>query len=353
MKLFPVLLTLIFCSVGSICKGQKANNGITNKPILAGQMPSIVTDQAQLLHLVYGSGDSILYSFSVDHGGVFSVPRLIAVLPKLVCFAMRGPQIAAINGGIIVLACDKTGNMYCYRKMDAGQWTKTGRVNDQDNVSKEGFMALSGWGNSAFAVWLDLRDNHNKIYGARSIDGGITWSDNMRIYSSPDSTVCECCKPSVALRGDSVYIMFRNWLGGNRDMYLIRSADGGRHFGQAEKLGNGRWPLNGCPMDGGGLAIGNNGALQTIWRRNETLYACEPGHQERVIATGRQGAVSKLGGKNIYAWAEQGMIYCLLPDGKKRALGKGEIPLISSFSSREVVYIWENDKKIMRSIIQF
>ena len=34
--------------------------------------------------------------------------------------------------------------------------------------------------------------------------------------ASPDTTVCECCKPSVVIEGNNVYVMFRNWLNGNR-----------------------------------------------------------------------------------------------------------------------------------------
>ena len=49
--------------------------------------------------------------------------------------------------------------------------------------------------------------------------------------------------------------MFRNNVNGSRDEYLVESRDGGRSFAAARKLGSGTWPLNGCPMDGGGLAI--------------------------------------------------------------------------------------------------
>ena len=71
-------------------------------------------------------------------------------------------------------------------------------MNDPDTTAKEGLMALSADKENVFAVWLDLRGNkRNKIYGAKSIDGGKTWSKNIMIYTSPDTTVCECCKPSV------------------------------------------------------------------------------------------------------------------------------------------------------------
>ncbi len=111
-------------------------------------------------------------------------------------------------------------------------------------------MVLSADGQNAFAVWLDLRDKHNKIFGAKSTDGGKTWGKNIMIYASPDTTVCECCKPSVVMKGNNIYVMFRNWLNGNRDLHIIQSTDIGLNFGQAQKLGAGSWTLNGCPMDG-------------------------------------------------------------------------------------------------------
>ena len=52
-----------------------------------------------------------------------------------------------------------------------------------------------------------------------------------------------------------VYVMFRNFLNGNRDLYLIQSDDTGATFGTAQKLGIGSWQLDGCPMDGGSISM--------------------------------------------------------------------------------------------------
>src|SRR5919199_1471209 len=68
-------------------------------------------------------------------------------------------------------------------------------------------------------------------------------------------------------------MMFRNWINGNRDLYLITSSNNGKTFGQAQKLGVGNWKLNGCPMDGGGLAVNKNGTAETVWRREGKIYA--------------------------------------------------------------------------------
>lgn len=317
----------------------------------SGQMPNVVKDDKDNLHIVYGNGDSIMYSFSTDHGESFASPVVISVLPKLAASHMRGPQITATGDGISVIACNNIGDIFSYRKDSTGIWSQKARVNDADTVAKEGLMALSADKQNAFAAWLDLRDGNNKIFGARSDNGGKTWSKNIMIYSSPDTTVCECCKPSVAVSGNNIYVMFRNWLNGNRDMYLIRSTDGGNTFGKAEKLGNGSWALDGCPMDGGGLAISNNETPQTVWRRKTKLYSFEPGKKEMEIGEGKNCTVESVNGQNVYAWTEKGEIIILNADGTKKNLGKGQLPLLKAINNEHIICVWEKEKKIRAAVL--
>ena len=128
-------------------------------------------------------------------------------------------------------------------------------INDAPGAPTEGLHSLAADAKGdLFAAWLDKRGGHGtKLYGARSTDGGVTWSKNVMIYDSPEGTICECCHPSVAIdAAGQILVMWRNWLGGSRDMYLTRSRDGVA-FSKPEKLGTGTWPLNACPMDGGGI----------------------------------------------------------------------------------------------------
>jgi hypothetical protein len=140
-------------------------------------------------------------------------------------------------------------------------------------VAKEAFVSLASNENGeVYAVWLDLRNNNkNKIAGAKSSDGGATWSRNKIIYTSPDGTVCECCKPSVEMGNRVIAVMFRNWLNGNRDLFITKSVDGGQSFDKVMQLGEGNWKLNACPMDGGALIINNDNTITTVWRR-ESRY---------------------------------------------------------------------------------
>ncbi len=318
--------------------------------IANGQMPSVAKDE-QGIYLVYGNEDSIFYSSSYDEGKSFSTPKLVHILHGLAASHTRGPQIGATTNGLLITACSNAGNAYSFALDKKGNVIKQSRVNDADTLAKENLMALSSDGNNAFAVWLDVRNGRNEIYGARSSDGGMTWSKNIRIYHSPDSTVCECCKPSVVVKGNNVHVMFRNWLNGNRDLYLITSNDGGKTFGNAQKLGNGSWALKGCPMDGGAIAV-DNYSVSTVWNRDGKIYADKPGAPEVQIGQGRSCTVTSVNGKRAYAWVENKQVIYLDNNKQKHTLGKGQLPLLKAIDNNTAICVWENDKAIVRTIVK-
>lgn len=318
----------------------------------AGQMPSVLQDKQRNLHVVFGRGDSLLYAFSTNQGSSYSAPVLVKIVPELAAGSMRGPQIAATRDGLVVIAANAEGDIFSFTKTQRQAWTEGTRVNDVDTVAKENLIALSSDGNTAFAVWLDLRgDRHNKIYGASSTNNGKSWSKNKLIYASPDRTVCECCKPSVAVRGNNVYVMFRNWINGNRDLYLIHSKDAGKTFGTAKKLGKDSWKLDGCPMDGGGLVVDKSNKVQTVWRRKDKIYSCTPDEPEQLIGQGKSCTMTTVNGKNLYAWVENGKVTIVRADGNKQILGEGMMPALTALNNHAVVCVWENDRQIQSAII--
>jgi len=317
-----------------------------------GQMPFMTRDRSGTMHIVYGRGDSILYISSGD-GKSFSPSSLVAVLPGLMASSMRGPQIASSDIGIVITACTRQGNIFSYEKEINGKWTKALRINNINEQAKEALMALSADGPNVYAVWLGVNGPKGQtVFGTGSVDGGKTWNKNIPVYSSPGGSVCECCKPSVVVKGNSVYVMFRNLVEGNRDLYLIQSLDGGKTFGQAKKLGNGTWKLNGCPMDGGGLAIDQQGNPATVWRREGKIYADSPGQPEKEIGAGRGCSLETVNNKIFYAWSENGEVILLRPDGRKLNLGKGSLPIVKAINDKELICVWENEKKILGSVIE-
>jgi hypothetical protein len=318
-----------------------------------GQVPDLAVSDSTV-HVAWGKGDSILYAFSSDGGNSFSDPEVVDVVSGLFSFAMRGPQIASVSNGAAIIACNQEGNLQAYQKTGSGKWNKTARVNDVDTIAKEGFLDLCSDGEqNLFAAWLDLRKGgHNNIVGARSADGGKTWSANRLLYQSPEGHVCECCKPSVAMAKNRVGVMFRNLLNGHRDLWLIQSSDGGETFKPAEKLGHGSWKLDGCPMDGGGFTLDENGRIQTVWRRKDTVYTASPGEAETPIATGKNCTMTTVNGKAVYAWVEKDNLVFLNPEGRKHSIGKGSLPVLRAAGPNRVLCIWDQDKKIQKAFVE-
>ncbi len=316
-------------------------------------MPNLTADKGNNIHLVYGNNDSVMYSMSADGAVNFSIPSLISVLPHVYSFATRGPQVAAVNNGVVVTACTSTGDIYSFYKEEKGNWSAGKKLNDVDTIAKEGLMALSADGDNVFAVWLDLRiGNKNSVFGTASADGGKTWQANKPIYSSPGLSVCECCKPSVIVKGKNVFVMFRNWVNGYRNMYLTTSTDGGKTFGNAEKLGTGTWKLNGCPMDGGGITIGSTGKIQTVWRREATIFTALPGEKEKALGEGKGCTIETINNQNVYAWAHGGQIIVTTPSGEKKVAGEGSQPVLKTLDNKHILCVWEKEKQVHAAVIE-
>jgi hypothetical protein len=253
--------------------------------------PQVAVAPDQKVFVTFGKGDRIYCAASMDNARTFLPPQEVASLPKLALGLRRGPRIVASSNQIAISAIShQDGNLYAWTSADSGRtWTRGVRINSPTNSAREGLHGMVGdpRGN-IYVVWLDLRNGGTELRGAGSRDGGRTWGDNVLIYQSPDGHICECCHPSVgmAANGD-IRVMWRNWLGGTRDMYTAISTNGGTTFGPAMKLGAGAWPLNACPMDGGALA-----GSWSVWRRGSTVYYTEGRSNEHPLGQGKQPIVS-------------------------------------------------------------
>ena len=336
-------------------------------PDAPAKEPQMAAD-GSMVGLTFGAGNAIYFSASHDAGVTFSKPIKVAEADVVPLTRHRGPRIAWSRGTIIISAVGgrtlsreqhahglpSDGDLMVWRSLDGGQkWSKGIVVNDVPGAPTEGLHSLvaDARGN-LFAAWLDKRGGDGtKLYGARSTDSGATWSKNTLIYRSPDGTTCECCHPSVAMEPDGeILLMWRNWLGGARDMYLARSRDA-VVFSRPEKLGKGTWLLNGCPMDGGGLAASATRTI-TAWRRGDDVFLAEPGKQEKQIGTGKDIALA-VNREQIYASWTNGTKIESWSDGRSKVLStNGSFSALTALSGRGVLAAWEENGAIVTRRLQ-
>ncbi|MFD2935265.1 sialidase family protein [Spirosoma flavum] len=324
------------------------------KQVGKGMHPSVSTDPTGIAHIVYGHSEVLYYTTS-GTGEQFEPSVRVDSLPGLHLGASRGPQIAATNQSVVITALDKAGNVWAYTLIRAtGQWQKRVRVNDIADIAKEGFVALVATpDNSYTAVWLDLRgDKQNKLVGSHSTDGGRTWSANKVLYQSPDGTICECCQVSAVSQGKHVALMFRNFLNGSRDMYLLTSVDGGYTFGKAEKMGEGTWKLRACPMDGGGLYMSPDGGIGTVWRRADKLYTARPGQPEIELATGKNAKIVTTRTGNYVVFQQAGELWVSTPNQPQpTAIGPGAYAKLTRLANDRILCLWDQDGIVQAKII--
>jgi hypothetical protein len=317
--------------------------------VVNGSMPAKPLETRDGITLVYGIGDSLMQASGIP-GKEMQSPQVIAVIPKMFSFAMRGPQAVLTSTGVVTIVCTQSGDIFCYKEDRNHHWRRTAQLNTP-GTAKEGLISLAGSGDKLVAVWLNAQaEKGQSIYSAISSDGGESWKSK-EIYTSPDGTTCECCKPNVVMKDNTVYVMFRNWINGNRDMHIMNSTDGGLVFSTAEKVGTGNWRLKGCPMDGGDIQIDNNNQPTTIWRREGRLYSAVGIGNETALGDGKNGSLAVTKSGNAYAWTDNGMVVVQTQDRQIHRLGEGTLPILATLNNGSLLCIWQQSGKILGSLI--
>jgi hypothetical protein len=316
-----------------------------------------------LVGMTFGSGTTIYFTASTDGGRTFNTPSKVADTAALALGRHRGPRVAIVKDAIVISAISghtaptgphvhgkpQSGDLAVWRSTDRGKtWTYSTVINDVPGSAREGLHAMvSRRDGTLFAAWLDLRNKGTQLYGARSTDGGLTWSKNVLVYASPERTICECCHPTLSVDDKGrFWAMWRNVLDGSRDLYAT-SSDDGIHFEPAERLGTGTWKLNACPMDGGGLVV-DSGKVISAWRRDSDVFLSEGGSSEKKIGTGKDVAIAHGKRGAFVAWSNSQGLQILAPNAAAPAVlaAEGAFVNLVRLQDGSVLGAWEANGSI-------
>jgi hypothetical protein len=137
--------------------------------------------------------------------------------------------------------------------------------------------------------------------------------------------------------------MWRNSLGGARDMYLAVSGDRGTTFASPKKLGEGTWKLNACPMDGGGLVFPENGGPISVWRREKTVFAAGDSGSEQKLESPASQPVAFLDRAGVsYLWQSDAGLTLQRKGSPPSLLAKaGLFPSAASSPGHAPIAAWE------------
>ena len=310
--MFRILFLLVGWLILSFAKAGEPFTIFEGSEALAPKQPQACISTSGTVHLVFGVGNEVYYSKLSSERR--SKPQSVFTIPNMSLGMRRGPRIACTGSTLIITAIGgpegkgRDGDILSYRSTDDGAtWVGPTPVNDIEGSAREGLHAMAAAEDGTlWCVWLDLRQRGTQLFVSKSIDQGATWSENRLAYRSPSGSVCECCHPSILADADSVHILFRNSLKGDRDMYLVSSHDRGETFGRAERMGISSWQLNQCPMDGGMLAMDERGEVSTVWRRNQNVFiASRQSVAESMVGGGEQPWIASAAGGFLTVWTNQ------------------------------------------------
>jgi len=339
-------------------------------PVLlgTGSQPCVASDGERRVAVVFGRPGEIAITTTADGGTTFSEPRTLARVQGMPLGMRRGPRIVVSTESMVVTAISgekgngKDGDVWAWLSTDDGKvWKRsTKHLNSVAGAAREGLhgMAANRAGTVA-CVWLDLRNapkdrSGTEVWMNLSKDGGATWQGDRVVYRNPGGSVCECCHPSVALdEKNTVYVMFRHSRDGARDMYLTRSSDDGKTFDEPQKLGEGTWPLNGCPMDGGDIIVDANRDIETVWIRNGKVFSAVPGAKEIELSEGRQPVIVSTAKGVWKGWTNGTTLmghWALM--GAQRQGDDAKFPDATVVSAGNVAVVWEQKQKVFFNLIQ-
>jgi hypothetical protein len=313
-----------------------------------GKQPRIAVGPQGEMGIVYGF-DGAVYFRRVDSKGKLFEPVRVAYVSPMALGMRRGPQIAITQSSFIVTAIDRgAGNLLSWRSQDLGKtWEGPMQVNEIKGSAVEGLHTISkGKKDLAMVVWQEKEEfKGQKVFASRTLDGGKSWSKGILVYQSPEGSVCPCCHPSITSDASgNFFAMWRNSLGGNRDLYWAKFDESKNAFGSAEKLGVGSWKFNACPMDGGSLLVQPDGKLLTVWRREKQVFTALTGEPEKLLATGTQPVIARGEKLNHFAWqAGEKLYYKNSDENTPVIIGTGAYPSIVA-TSQGCIVVFERIK---------
>lgn len=348
------LLTFLIAAVSTV---DAAPVEVIPQSMRGAKQPQLAVSANGTLAVTFGRETNVFLVRSTDAGQTFSEPVLVGALPKLALGMRRGPRVVSSPRGLAISAISHAdGNLVAWHSGDDGKtWAPAVRVNSAEGSAREGLHAMTDDADgNAYLAWLDLRNGKTELWMASSADGGKSWGENRLVYKSPSGSICECCHPSLAVDGQGrLWAMWRNSIAGARDMFMSMSADGGRTFSEARKLGVASWTLPTCPMDGGQIVVGTDRTPQTVWRRNRSIVMTDVTGEKTLSLSGTQ-PVGVIAGETAYWLWQQGPELIL----KRGAAGTTVLDRNGAFASiaigtggKKPYAVWESSVDGARTIM--
>jgi hypothetical protein len=227
--------------------------------------PRLTLNRAGDPMVLWGKNDTKAY-FSRWNGTGFTTPLAVGNAGiNVFAQSWAGPDIASF-GDTVYVTMKRTpetmamNHMYISRSTDGGMtFTDTIRIDNFDtSLSRFPIVTTTSTGNPLIVFMKFTSTFGNPEYVVtRSTDLGNTFSPEV-LASGTTGDVCDCCPGAIISSGSKALVLFRNDLSNIRDMWAGVSNDGGITFTSTMAIDTTNWMIMSCPSSGpDGFIIGD------------------------------------------------------------------------------------------------
>lgn len=285
------LLRIIFCTALVVClqptfaheheKGEAmpvASTACSQAQIQCARSATPVFGPNGKVWLLWSHDDRLRLSTSLDGGSTFPTTTVISEkMPVLDDNSEARPKLVLLADGSLLVAVTQrdshyVGRLYTARSVDGGL-TFSALKPMLDGVGQRFETPLVLPSGRLVLAWLDWRNQAAaKAKGQPYKDSGIAvaWSDdNGQTFQGKSILAdysCDCCRIAAAVDRDGHAVFaWRHVYGGTiRDHAAAKLKDDGT-FGPLRRIAVDDWKLDACPRHGPSLTIGQDGTWHATW----------------------------------------------------------------------------------------
>ncbi|MGD1836239.1 MAG: sialidase family protein [Nitrososphaeraceae archaeon] len=174
----------------------------------------------------------ILFSFSTNNGKSFSTPDNISDSALASIF----PQITIKGYNVYLVWEDRiAGNNDIFISFSNNNGVSFSQPdNISDNIGVSGRPQIAAEGDNVYSVWEDNTPSNPGILFSFSTENGESFSQPNDISDNIGPSL----NPQMAVKGDNVYVVWRDMVQGNNDIFISFSTNNGVSFSQPDNISN-------------------------------------------------------------------------------------------------------------------
>jgi hypothetical protein len=212
------------------------------------------------------------------NGASFNIPSTInptGVMPFIANWA--GSEIASSGDTVFVTFStdfSQTSKVYTVRSVDGGiTFQDTVRVDlIGTDVPRFPTIAVGNGGNPVVAFMrLDSGFGNAEYAVARSMNGGSSYMSSITPSLGAVGTVCDCCPATIIANGNQHVLTYRNNDNNIRNMWASYSTDGSVSYPVSSEIDETDWMIMSCPSSGPSNIISGDSLVST-WMSDGKVY---------------------------------------------------------------------------------